>query len=174
MNNTSRYLERLRRGDQLSRRELARLFGGTAMAGVAASVIRPVSAAGTDSTFRALELNHLALRVSDVERSAEFYRRHFGMEIVLDRSFAKFLGCGPHFLALFRSDEPGLDHFCVTIPDYRQAEAADRLRAVGLAPELEENRTYFHDPDGIKVQVESPRSWPGEEPRPDRPPMGAD
>lgn len=169
MDNTDRYLERLQEQSPLSRRELGRLLGGTALAGAVGSMSDYAWATETKSTFRALELNHIALRVSDPGRSAEFYRRHLGMEVVLDRPFAKFLGCGPHFVALFRGDQPGLDHFCVTIPDYDQSEAAESLRRAGLEPHLEENRTYFHDPDGLKLQLESALSWPGEGPRPDQP-----
>ena len=172
MHTTGRYLEESIRRGGLDRRELVRLVGATAMAGAFGSFGPPGVASSNGSTFQALELNHLALRVSNVERSAEFYRQHLGMKVVLDRSFAKFLGCGPHFVALFEAVEPGLDHFCVTLPEYRQADAANRLRSVGLEPLTEEGRTYFHDPDGLKIQIESPESWPGAGPRPDRLPLG--
>ena len=166
MDTLSLYLQQLERGRPLSRRALARLAGGGAIAASVASVLHSFPATATTSTFRALELNHIAVRVTDPERSAAFYRRHLGMEVVLDRPFAKFLGCGPHFVALFRSDQPGLDHFCVTIPDYAQSDSAERLRAAGLEPLLEENRTYFRDPDGLKLQIESQESWPGDGARP--------
>ena len=169
MSKTQQWIDEPYRRGHLSRRQLARLLGGAALTGAIGGGLRPAGAAAATSTFRAVELNHVALRVSDVERSAEFYRRHLGMEVVLDRPFAKFLGCGPHFVALFRGDTPGLDHLCVTIPEYSQEDAVARLSAAGLEPETEENRTYFDDPDGIQLQIESPRSWPGGGPRP-RPP----
>ena len=156
-----------RSGDRSpTRRELARLLGGGAMAAAFGAVPRIGWASRSPSTFQALGLNHLAVRVTDPARSAEFYRQHLGMEVILDRSFGKFMGCGPNFIALFGADEPGLGHFAVTVPDYDQTEAAERLRGVGLEPRLEENRTYFRDPDGLEIQLDSATSWPGPGERP--------
>ena len=37
-----------------------------------------------DSTFEAVGLNHIALRVTDVLRSREFYKKHLGMTVRRD------------------------------------------------------------------------------------------
>lgn len=105
-------------------------------------------------TFEALALNHVALNVTDVARSRDFYKRHLGLK-VRSQSGDRicFLNCGEHFVALFRDKQPGLDHYCYTIRDYRPPQAVDRLKAVGLKPRRTENRVYFPDPDGITVQV---------------------
>ena len=67
-----------------------------------------------------------------------------------------FMDCGDHFVALFRSEKAGLDHYCYTIDDYDPDQAAARLKAVGIEPERRENRVYFRDASGLKVQVSGP------------------
>ena len=65
-----------------------------------------------------------------------------------------FLGSGgDFFLTLFRWDRPGLNHYCYAIKEYGADRAEEKLKAAGLKPRREGNRVYFHDPDGIEVQV---------------------
>ena len=59
------------------------------------------------------------------------------------------------FLALFKSDKPGLDHYCFSVKEYDAGDAVKRLEAVGLEPRRSSNRVYFDDPDGLEVQVAS-------------------
>ena len=106
------------------------------------------------ATFEALALNHVALKVTDVARSRDFYKRHLGLGVRSESGDRMcFMNCGKNFVALFRDKKPGLDHYCYTIRDYQPSIAVERLRAVGLSPRRTENRVYFNDPDGITVQV---------------------
>jgi catechol 2,3-dioxygenase-like lactoylglutathione lyase family enzyme len=115
------------------------------------------AAAEERSTFESTGLNHIALRVTDVERSRDFYVEHLGLEVSSEYLPGKaFLTCGENFVALFRGGEPGLHHYCYTIEDYDQQEAAAKLRAVDLEPSLQGGRIYFPDPDGITVQLAAP------------------
>ena len=115
------------------------------------------------STSKAIGLNHVALRVTDVSRSVDFYKRHLGMRVIRQSERNSFMDCGDdNFVALFRGEQPGLDHYCYTIRDYSPDATAERLRAAGLSPRRQENRLYFDDPDGLTVQVSGRRdSWPG-------------
>ncbi len=106
------------------------------------------------STFNAVGLNHIALSVSDVARSRDFYKKHLGLTVMRERDGQNcFMRCGEHFVALFRAAEPGLDHYCYTIKEYAPAAVVNKLNAVGLKPRRVEYRVYFDDPDGITVQV---------------------
>lgn len=138
----------------LTRRQLV-----AGLAAMAASAGAGGSAAGAEgSTFRATGLNHIALSVTDVERTRDFYVTHLGLRVASENLPSNsFLDCGDEFLALFRSREAGLAHYCYSIPDYNQHEAAERLRGVGLTPSLQGNRIYFRDPDGLVVQLASER-----------------
>jgi catechol 2,3-dioxygenase-like lactoylglutathione lyase family enzyme len=142
---------------RLSRREL--VCGLTALIATAAKMGSDVSfGQERQSTFQALGLNHLALRVTDLDRSQTFYERHLGMTMIPtgDRSAIRLMACGPHVLNLYKAGQAQMDHFCVTIPDYDPKMAIGRLRAQKIEPVVEADRTHFLDPDGYKIQVGGP------------------
>ncbi len=104
--------------------------------------------------------SHAALSVSDVARSAAFYRDHFGMRVTSEGSQSAFLSMGEPFLALFatgtgraRKKEPGLDHLAFSVEGWTFEGVVERLRARGLETWTEGRRIYFRDPDGIVLQV---------------------
>jgi len=139
---------------RLSRRQLAsRLMG----LGAALAVMQETAQARQkqESTFRATGLDHVALDVTDVPRSRDFYKKHLGLEVIRDGGQDNcFLGSGGTFLlTLFRGDKPGLNHYCYAIRDFDVARAEEKLKAAGLKPRREGERIYFDDPDGIEVQV---------------------
>jgi catechol 2,3-dioxygenase-like lactoylglutathione lyase family enzyme len=110
-------------------------------------------------TFTTVGLNHIALDVTDVKRSRDFYKAHLGMEVLNESASSCFMSCGPdHFVALFRSDEPAMDHYCYTIDDYNADNVEQTLRSAGFTPRRAENRVYFSDPDGLTVQIAGRRS----------------
>jgi catechol-2,3-dioxygenase len=135
---------------ELSRRQL---IGGVAALAAAASNASAAEPAPQPSTFRAVGLNHLALRITEIPRSRDFYIRHLGMEVMSESASSCFLRCGEHFVALFRRELPGMDHYCYSVEGYTVTGAADRLRAQGFEPRVTGNRIYFPDPDGIIVQL---------------------
>ena len=144
----------------LSRRQLAsRLMG----LGATLAMIRDARAGQGEgeaemSTFRATGIDHVALDVTSVPRSRDFYIKHLGLKVVTDGGEDNcFLGPGSgghFFLTLFRGDTPGLNHYCYKIEGFDPEKAGEKLKAAGLKPELVERRVYFLDPDGIKAQVD--------------------
>jgi len=139
----------------LSRRQLAsRLMG----LGAALAVIPRAAQAqqGEGSTFQATGLDHVALNVSSVPKSRDFYIKHLGLKVIRDGGEDNcFLGGGDDFfLTLFKGDRPGLNHYCYAIKGYDADRVEEKLKAAGLKPRREDNRVYFPDPDGIEVQVE--------------------
>ena len=138
---------------RLDRRQLIGRLGAVV---AAALVTRTATPAEPGSTFRSLGLNHIALRVTDVARSRDFYMRHFGHRVLSESDRNCFLAVGENnFLALFRAEQAGMDHYCYTIRDYDPGRAVETLKSVGLQPVRRQNRVYFDDPDGLEVQVAS-------------------
>lgn len=149
----TRLVEQFEAG-RMTRRQLVTHLAAfaTALAGTAGTAL----ASAEISTFQGTGLNHIALRVTDVERSREFYKKHLGLKVVREDPRANcFLTCGDHFVALFRSNQAGMDHYCYSIKDYDQKTAAEKLRAARIEPETPSgtDRIYFKDPDGLKVQL---------------------
>lgn len=142
---------------RLSRRQLiGRLMAlGAAAAGMGgATRAQPAGeTAAAGPTFQAASVDHIALNVTDVARSSDWYVRHLGLRVASQGRESAFLYAGQDFLALFRAEQPGLHHYSFGIAGYNQQAAAARLRQAGLVPKLRGGRTYFDDPDGLEVQV---------------------
>ena len=148
----------LERGAVTRREAVTRLAAlVTVMAGIGSA---PAGASEDGaSTFTVKGLNHIALDVTNVTRSRDFYATYLGMEVLDESASNCFMSCGPDdFVALFKSDKAGLDHYCYTIDDYDPAEVVKRLEAAGLEPRRVSNRVYFDDPDGLTVQLAGRRS----------------
>ena len=105
------------------------------------------------SLFTAVEFNHMALSVSDVGRSREFYQTLLGLPVTSQSPGSTFLGMGKNFLALFQASPAGLNHYCYSIRDYEVGRVVQTLDGKGLRPRREGNRVYFPDPDGLTVQL---------------------
>jgi len=140
---------------RLTRRQLiAQLSGPLAMAGGAGAFAG--ESESPTSTFRAVGLNHIALTVTDIRRSREFYVKHLGLRVEREGGSSCFLAFGNNFLALFQGERPGLNHYCYSIEDYNVDGAAERLRTQEIKPRIQGGRIYFDDPDGLEVQLSSP------------------
>jgi catechol 2,3-dioxygenase-like lactoylglutathione lyase family enzyme len=109
------------------------------------------------STFQGRALNHIAIRVTNVQRSRDFYRKHLGLPVIHESQSDSFLGLGKNFLTLFQNPNPGLDHFCIAIENFNADTVMEELRRQGLNPTRPSgsDRVYFPDPDGLTVQLSS-------------------
>lgn len=112
-------------------------------------------APAAESTFQGVGINHVALRVTDLSRSRDFYQQHLGLPLLSQSSSSCFLRVGKKFLALFRGQNPRMDHYCFEIEDFNAAQVVEKLKQAGLSPRRSGNRVYFPDPDGLTVQLSS-------------------
>ncbi len=146
----------------MSRRELVTsLIGltGMMMAGGSHSAQQPAPVAMGRS------MNHVSLSVADVNRSAEFYQRVLGLEIISRPANGGLnMGLGSEsFLGLYQLNNPGtMHHLCIGVDNYDADAQAAKLLEHGLPSNISRdpaNRTsggdqlYFRDPDGISVQL---------------------
>ena len=160
----TRLLEHYEKG-RMTRRQLvsglgtmvAALSGASALLGAQETrdTEEPDETKEAASTFKGVELNHIALRVTDVARSRDFYVKHLGLEVRREGPNNCFLDCGHHFVALFQNEEAGMDHYCYSIEDYDVEAAEKKLKAEGFEPRVTSGRIYFKDPDGLTVQLAS-------------------
>jgi catechol 2,3-dioxygenase-like lactoylglutathione lyase family enzyme len=145
---------------RISRRQL--IAGLTALVALAGGSRRAGAAeASSAPLFQAVGLNHIALRVTNVPRARDFYVRHLGLEVTRDGGESScFLSFDDGFLALFRGEEPQMDHYCYSVKDYDVGTAAEKLKTAGITPRVTGNRIYFDDPDGLEVQLAAPTHRP--------------
>jgi catechol 2,3-dioxygenase-like lactoylglutathione lyase family enzyme len=108
-------------------------------------------------------INHVSINVSDVERSARFYRELLGLEEVSRPGNGGInLGLSDGFLGCY-SGQPGrVSHFCIGVDDYDPVRIAEAMGQMGIQARVDtnpRNRTsggdqlYFNDPDGTPVQL---------------------
>ncbi|AOX26756.1 VOC family protein [Pseudomonas aeruginosa] len=137
----------------------------------------------TMQPFVVERLDHIVLRVRDLERSIAFYRDVLGCVVVKWRDDLELahLRLGTSMLdlvavsgALGRKGgaAPGgegrnLDHFCVRIEPFDEAALVAHLEGFGLVPQVPAEirfgaegdgwSLYFFDPDGNRVELKGPR-----------------
>ncbi len=146
----------------LSRRQLiASLLAITATSGSTLSYAQGLPPA----VAKGRSMNHVSLSVTDVERSAEFYRTVLGLETISRPANGGInLGLGEEsFLGLYNLANPGgMHHLCIGVDGYDPDSLARKLEAHGITANVNRdpaNRTsggdqlYFTDPDGILVQL---------------------
>ena len=75
--------------------------------------------------MHAVSLNHVTVRVPDVERTSQFYQELFGMPLKQHSEKTHILGVGKSFFGIERKDGgPALDHYDFGIAGF----SADRGR----------------------------------------------
>jgi catechol 2,3-dioxygenase-like lactoylglutathione lyase family enzyme len=112
-----------------------------------------------------MPLNHVALTVSDRERSAAFYAEHFGLtERLHDEEDMMILGSPDGSVLTLNEgtpppELPRTNHFGVQLADQDEVRTArERLRAAGVdETEWQDDeivvRVQVADPDGYRVEL---------------------
>jgi catechol 2,3-dioxygenase-like lactoylglutathione lyase family enzyme len=115
-----------------------------------------------EPAFRPAGLDHILLRVSDMEKSAAFYQKLFGPVAQRgDNPPRIWFQVGNGRLGLAPAGPgPGVDHFCVAVANFDLATAIKALKDRGASMQAGESDAapLFRDPDGILVQVTRSRS----------------
>ena len=149
-------VDRFERGG-LTRREL--IQGIAALVAAGAAPARPVA---QSARLTATGIDHTSVLVSDLQRSAEFYRRVFGLTPVSEDKANRILrlgtggtGVDSTIVSLRQQDPPGLiDHFAIIVDQFNRDAAAAVLKQHGLTPEQNiEFGFHIKDPDGAVVQI---------------------
>ena len=124
------------------------------------------------------EIDHVVLRVSDMQRMVRFYSEVLGAELVAFRP--KFnmthLRAGSSMIDLVAGDAGAgrnMDHFCLRVEPFDEAAILAHLKSHGVA--LGETRTrygaegngvsiYLTDPEGNQVELKGPSDGKGPPP----------
>lgn len=151
-----RMLAALERG-KLTRRQVA-----VSLAALAAGTFRaPALAAQAKPTgFRAVSLNHVTVRVSDLHRTSQFYQEFFEMPLRQQAARVHILGVGSSFFGIEQGEGEAatVDHFDFGIANFNADEVRARLSELHLKFENKTSQESFkfYDPDGFQVQVNGP------------------
>jgi catechol 2,3-dioxygenase-like lactoylglutathione lyase family enzyme len=135
----------------LTRRQLIQgLSALVAAAGTSAAAAQP-------GPLRGMGIDHVSILVADLQRSAEFYRRVFGLTPVSEDKPNRILRLGTNrTIVSLRYEGPSgvTDHFAISVENFNRENAAEQLKQHGLTP-AQNVQFGFHveDPDGVVVQV---------------------
>jgi catechol 2,3-dioxygenase-like lactoylglutathione lyase family enzyme len=137
---------------KLSRRQLIQalaLMADTANAGISAPT----------APLPASSVNHIAITVSDVKKSSDWYKELFGLVPEQDEKDVAILGFGNTVLVLRPGQNPGrITHFCFGVKGFNLAQAEPELKKRGLNPQKDNESFHVKDPDGTNVQISSPEA----------------
>jgi catechol 2,3-dioxygenase-like lactoylglutathione lyase family enzyme len=124
-----------------------------------AALVTGAQAAPEPSGLRAVSLNHVTVRVPDVQRTSLFYQEFFGMPLKQHSAKTHILGVGGSFFGIEqKGDTAALDHYDFGISGFNADDVTAKLKARNLKPEQGGSKESFkfRDPDGFVIQVNSP------------------
>ena len=101
----------------------------------------------------AVTIDHVTFLVKNLEATAQFYEKVFGMHVERKDPRVYYIRVGNSFLGLIEAgDRPaGFHHFCLGLKNFDAEQVAEKLKELGLAAEGTVT-PRINDPDGIHVQ----------------------
>jgi catechol 2,3-dioxygenase-like lactoylglutathione lyase family enzyme len=114
------------------------------------------------SGLKGTGIDHTSVLVSDLQRSAEFYQRVFGLTSVSEDKANRILrlgaggtGVDSTIVSLRQQNPPGLiDHFAISVDGFNRDAVTKVLKQHGLTPDQNiEFGFHVKDPDGAVVQI---------------------
>ena len=127
--------------------------------GLLQTIIPSTRVTQDDAICEAVGLDHVVLQVPDVEKSAAFYRKFFGMETSRDRSPERiWFTAARTRLGLEKIAEgqmPHIDRFGIRVAAFDRTAITRKLAAIGVSvlPSTGGNVLRFRDADGFAVEL---------------------
>jgi catechol 2,3-dioxygenase-like lactoylglutathione lyase family enzyme len=127
--------------------------------GLLPTIIASTRVTQDDAICEAVGLDHVVLQVPDLEKSASYYRKFFGMERSRDRTPERiWFAAARSRLGLEKmaaGQMPHVDRFGIRVAAFDRQGITRKLSAIGVAvlPSPERNVVRFRDADGIAVEL---------------------
>jgi len=129
------------------------------LAATLAALATGAQAAPKETGLKAVTLNHVTVRVPDVQKTSRFYQEFFGMPLKQHSEKTHILGVGKSFFGIEQKGTPaGLDHFDFGIAGFDADAVLAKLKSRDLKVEPGGTKESFKfwDPDGFLVQLNGP------------------
>jgi len=123
--------------------------------GLAKTIIPAYRVNQDDAAVQPIGLDHVMLHVSDLEKSAAYYRKFFGMETSRTKGPARvWFGAAKTRLGLEQvaaGESPSIHHVCIRVARVNP----DKLKAVGveILSSNDEKLLRFRDPNGLLMEL---------------------
>ena len=123
----------------------------TAPAALSAEIVAPIVP---------VSINHIAISVSDVKRSTDWYTRILKLKVITQNEHFSLLQFGNTQLVVRSRTErrptlvPGtVTHFMLGVAPYDEVALEATLKAQGLTPKKDMESFVVKDPDNLSVQI---------------------
>lgn len=139
---------------RMTRRQLA-----VSLAALAAGASAVPVALAAPTSFRAVSINHVTVKVPDLHRTSQFYQEFFGMPIKQQSATVHILGVGNSFFGIEQGESKTatVDHYDFGIASFNADAVRAKLAERGLRADSNSQESFkFIDPDGFHVQVNAP------------------
>ena len=129
--------------------------------GLARSIIPNSRISQDDAAIQAIGLEHIMLAVTDLDKSAAFYRKFFGQEVSRTKKPERvWFGVAKTRLGLelvAAGRQPAVDHICVRVAGFDRKAVTEKIKQLGaeVAPSNDEGWLRFKDPHGFVVELKA-------------------
>ncbi|HWU57023.1 MAG TPA: VOC family protein [Rhizomicrobium sp.] len=142
---------------RLTRRQLA-----ATLTGMAAAAAMPMAPALAAPGLKAITLNHVTVKVPNLQKTSKFYQEFFGMKLAQQSETIHILSVGESFFGIEQKPGgPALDHFDFGLEGWDAKAMHAKVAAHGLSitpgSRGDDESFKFNDPDGFVVQVNGPK-----------------
>ena len=127
-----------------------------------ARTIMPSTRISTDEpAVLALGFEHVVLSVSDLEKSAAYYRKFFGMEVSRskkpDRVWFAAARTKLGLQTVAAGEMPKVDHICVRVARFDRRTITEKLKEwrAEIIPSGDEGLLRFRDPHGLTMELKT-------------------
>ena len=127
--------------------------------GLAKTIIPSTRISQEEPAVQAIGFEHIVLAVSDLEKSAAWYRKFFGMEISRskkpDRIWFQAARTRLGLQTVAPGGLPKVDHVCIKVAGFDQRGITEKLKnlMVEVIPPTDEGFLRFRDPHGIVMEL---------------------
>jgi catechol 2,3-dioxygenase-like lactoylglutathione lyase family enzyme len=128
--------------------------------GLARTIVPASRITQDDPAVQAIGFDHIVLAVSDLEKSAAWYRKFFGMEVSRTKKPERiWFAAAKTRLGLegAAGKTPAVDHVCLRVAGFDRRAVTEKLRKLGveMAPSNDEDLLRFRDLNGLVMELKA-------------------
>ena len=109
--------------------------------------------------FKTANIDHVSVKVADLQRSVDFYQKMFGFTVISEDKPQGIVRVGNgRVLVSFNHESPAgkIDHFSIGIPRFNKETVTRYLQQRGATvSDGDFAGLHIKDPDGVNVQISS-------------------
>ncbi len=129
--------------------------------GLARTIIPNRRISQDEPAVQAIGFDHIVVSVSNLEKSAAFYRKFFGMEVARNRKpeGAVFAAAKTRLVLepVVSGKMPGVDRIAIKVAGFDRRVVAEKLKKLGaeVMPAAEKDAVRFKDPNGFVMELKA-------------------